>query len=164
MKKTAAILMTLVLLCASCAALADMEIPTWDSMPGVVIEDENTTVDEAAFKGEWVLNVAFAGTEYADDAALFDLYDFDFVPYCIGDGKVTKDVQNEYGEFITVEMPYVFQAGQLQGKDEDGRDFVFELLEDGNIVMSLFFPGEGDEVICLSVFMVHPEEYSDPAV
>jgi len=158
MKKTFAILMALCILCAACSALADMEIPTWDSMPSVVIEDENTTVDEAAFEGEWVLNAAFANTVYVDEATLFDSYDFVFMPYCIGEGKIAQDVQNEYGEFNTVEMPYTFEAGQLQGVDGNGRVFTVELLEDGNIVMSVFFPGEGDEVICLSVFLVHPAE------
>ena len=158
MKKLIATLMVLCLLCASCAAMADMEIPTFDSMPAVVLEDENITVDEAAFQGEWVLNVAFAGTDYVYESELAGTYDFNFMPYTIADGKVTQDVQQENGEFVTVEMPYIFEAGQLQGKDANGRDFVIELLEDGNLVMSTFFPGEGDEVICLSVFLVHPAE------
>ena len=81
MKKLIAFLMTLCLLCASCAALADTEIPTWESMPGAVIEDENTTVDEAAFEGEWVMNVAFLGTEYVDEQTLFDTYNFNFMPF-----------------------------------------------------------------------------------
>ena len=81
-----------------------------------------------------------------------------FMPYIIADGKVMQDLQQENGGFVTVEMPYVFEAGQLQGKDAAGRDFVFELLENGNVVMSVFFPGEGDTVTCLSVYMVHPAE------
>ncbi len=158
MKKLTAILMALCLLCAACAAMADMEIPTWDSMPHVVIEDENTMVDEAAFQGEWVMNVAFAGTEYVTEQTLAGSFDFNFMPYFISEGMITQDEQNEYGEFVTVEMPYTFTAGQLQGKDGSGRDFAVELLEDGNIVMSVFFPGEEDAVICLSVFLVHPAE------
>ena len=158
MKKLFAILVTLCMLCAACSVLADMEIPTFNSMPKVVVEDENTTVDKAAFEGEWVLNVAFAGTEYVDEQTLAGSYDFNFMPYRIAEGKVMQDIQNEYGEFSTVEMPYTFEAGQLQGQDASGRDFAVELLEDGNIVMSVFFPGEGDTVICLSVFLVHPTE------
>ena len=158
MKQLAAMLMALCLLCAACAATADMEIPVWENMPKVVIEDENTTVAEAAFEGEWVLNVAFADTVYVDEQTLAGSYDFNFMPYLIADGKVMQDLQNDYGEFSTVEMPYIFEAGQLQGKDGSGRDFVVELLEDGNIVMSVFFPAEGDAVVCLSVFLVHPEE------
>ena len=158
MKKTVAILMTLCLLCGAFAAMADMEIPAWDSMPRVIVEDENTTVDEAAFEGEWVLNVAFANTEYVDPETLAGSYDFIFMPYRIADGKVMQDIQNDYGEFSTVEMPYAFVAGQLQGKDASGRVFAIELLEDGNIVMSVFFPGEDDGVICLSVFLMHPAD------
>ena len=52
MKKTIAILMALCLLCASCAALADTEAPTFDSLPLVVSEDENTTIEEADFEGD----------------------------------------------------------------------------------------------------------------
>ena len=37
-------------------------------------------------------------------------------------------------------------------------EYVFELLEDGNIVMSVFFPGEGEVKNCLSVYLVHPAE------
>ena len=89
---------------------------------------------------------------------LFDTFGYNFMPYIITEGMITQDLQNEYGEFVTVEMPYTFDAGQLQGTDASGRDFVFELLEDGNIVMSVFYPGEEDAVICLSVFLVHPAE------
>ena len=53
MKKIAAVLMTLCLLCTALPALADMEIPVFENMPGVVIEDDNTTVDEKAFEGEY---------------------------------------------------------------------------------------------------------------
>ena len=157
MKKLFAILMTLCLLCASCAALADMDPPAFDSMPAAVLEDENTTVDEAAFQGEWVLNVAFADTEYVDESTLSEVYDYNFMPYVIADGKISQDLQNENGEFTTVEMPYVFEAGQLQGTDAAGRSFAVDLLEDGNIVLSVFYPGEDDSVICLSIFLVHPE-------
>ena len=156
MKKTIAILMTLCLLCAAGAALADMEIPAWDSMPGVVLEDDDTTVEEAAFAGEWVLNVAFLDTVYIDEETLAGL-GFNFMPYTIADGKVTQDLQNENGEFVTQEMPYIFEAGQLQGQDS-GTDYVIDLLEDGNIVMTIFLPGEGDAVSQLAVFLVHPAE------
>lgn len=158
MKKLVAILMTLCLVCGACAALADTETPTLDSMPAVVLEDENTTIDEAAFQGEWVLNVAFNGTEYADNEMLFNVFDYDFVPVVIADGKLTREIQNEYGEFIKEEVPYTFTAGQLQGTDAKGHSFAVELLEDGNIVLSVFYPGENDEMTCLSVFMVHPAE------
>ena len=157
MKKIIAILMTLCLMCAAGAGLADMEIPAWDSMPGVVLEDENTTVDEKAFEGEWVLNVAFADDTYVSEETLAGTYDFNFMPFVIGNGKITQDRQQANGEFVTVEMPYTFEAGQLQGQDASGRNMVVEQLEDGNLVMSVFFPGEGEQVVCLSVFLKHPE-------
>jgi hypothetical protein len=157
-KRYLALLMAVCLLCAAGAAGADMEIPAWESMPLVVVEDGETTVDEAAFEGEWVLNVAFLGTEYVDEQTLAGEYGYNFMPYIIGDGKIRQDVQNENGEFTTEETPYTLEAGQLQGTDDLGVDFVIELLEDGNIVMSLFLPGEGETVKCLSVFLVHPAE------
>lgn len=158
MKKLTAILTALCLLCCACAAMADMEPPTWDSMPAAVVEDDNMTVELSAFEGEWVLNVAFAEETYVDEQTLFGSYDYNFMPFVIKEGKVTQDRQNEYGEFVTLELPCTFEAGQLQGKDYNGRNVVFELLEDGNIVMSVFFPGEGEKVTCLSVFLKHPEE------
>ena len=158
MKKAFALLAALCLLCASCAALADFEAPAFDSMPQAVIEDENTTVDEAAFQGEWVLNVAFANTDYVDEQTLAGTFGYNFMPFRIADGRLLQDGENENGEFQTLEAPYTFEAGQLQGKDGTGKTFTVDLLEDGNIVLSVFFTGENDEVICLSVFLVHPAE------
>ena len=161
MKKLFAILTALCLMCTCCAVLADTEPPTWESMPAVVIEDENTVVEESAFAGEWVLNAAFFGGKYVDLDALMHTYDYDIssMPFCIGEGKVTREEQQENGEFVTREAPYTFEAGQLHGTDWNGRNFVFELLEDGNIVLSLFYPGEGEEVGCLSVFLQHPSVF-----
>ena len=155
MKKILATLVALCLLCTGCIAMADMEIPEWDSMPYVV---DSEKVEQKAFEGEWVLNVAFAGRTYVDEQTMAGTYGFNFMPLCITEGMVTQDLQQENGEFVTVEMPVEFDVGQLHGKDGSDRDFVVELLEDGNIVVSVFYPGEGDAVICLSVFMVHPEE------
>ena len=158
MKKFFAILMALCLLCTACAAVADMEIPVWGNMPRVVVEDEDTTVDKAAFEGEWILNTAFLDTEYISTETLSDTYGFNFMPFRITDGKIMQDIQNENGEFRTVEADCTFEAGQLQGKDGSGLEFAVELLEDGNIVMSVFVPGEEDAVHCLSLFLVHPAE------
>lgn len=157
MNKIIAILMALCMLCAACAAVADTEIPVFDNMPAVVIEDGETTVDEAAFEGEWVLNAAFLGTEYVDPSTLFDAYGFNFMPFVITEGKISQDIQNDNGEFSTEEMAYTFEAGQLQVTD-DGVNCVFELLEDGNIVMSLFIPNEDGTNSCLSIFLMHPAE------
>ena len=157
MKKMFATLMALCLLFTACAALADTEPPTVESMPQMVVEDEKTTVDEKAFQGQWVLKAGFAGTEYVDESKLFDAYDFNFMPYVITEGKITQDIEDGEGEFRTIEMPYTFEAGELHGKDEKGRDFSVCLLEDGNILLSVFFPGEGGNVTDLNLFLVHPE-------
>ena len=158
MKKLFAILTVLCLMCAACAAMADMKIPEWDSMPAAVIEDENTSVDDAAFEGEWVLDTAFLGTEYIDEQTLAGSFGFNFMPIRIAEGKITQDLQRENGEFVTLETAYTFEAGQLQGVDGSGVSFAVDLLEDGNIVLSVFLPGEGDAVTCLSLFLKHPAE------
>ena len=158
MKKLLAILMTLCLMCAACCAMADMEIPLWENMPGVIMEDDDTVVDEAAFQGEWVLNVAFLGTTYLTEQELSERFDYNFMPFIIADGKVMQDYQQENGEFITLETEYTFESGQLQGEDGRGTGYAIELLEDGNIVLSVFFPGEDDVMQCLSLFLKHPEE------
>ena len=158
MKKLMAVITALCLCCAAFPGLADTEPPTWESMPGVVIEDENTTVDEAAFQGDWVLDVAFAGEELIDLDTLTGTYGIVFSWFEIGDGKLTRVVQQENGEFVSEDAEYVFEAGQLQCLGGEGYDTVVELLEDGNTVMSVFVPQEGDTVLCVSLFLRHPAE------
>ena len=158
MKKVFAVLLALSLLCVSFAAVADMEIPTWADMPLIVIEDDDTVVEEAAFEGEWVLNVAFLGEDYLSTEELAEAFDFNFMPIRIGDGKIQQDIQDENGEFRTLETVYVFEAGELHGTDGTGVEYAVDLLEDGNIAVSVFVPGEGDEIQCLTLFMMHPAE------
>ena len=158
MKKIVAILMTLCLLCASCAALADMEPPVFENMPLAVMEDENTTISKDVFDGEWTLNVAFLSRVYLTEQELAEKFSYNFMPITIDNGKVSQDIQDENGEFHTGELELTFEAGQLWGTDGQGYEFVIELLEDNNIVVSVFVPGEGEEVQCLSLFMQHPEK------
>ena len=158
MKKFFAIFAALCLLCASCAALADMKTPVFSEMPGMVLEDDNTTIDESSYEGEWVLNVAFLGRDYVDEQTLAGTYGFNFMPIRIADGKITQETENMNGEFVTLESSYVFESGELHLEDEGGRSYVVALLEDGNIVVSVLFPGENGETECLSLFMVHPAE------
>ena len=158
MKKITAILITLCLLFTACAAVADMEIPDWNKMPNAVIEDENTTVDEAGFNGEWTLYVAFLGTEYITNEEIYEKFGYIFEPLVIADRKISKEVQNEFGEFTTVELPLTFESGQMRGVDGTGTEFVIEQLEDGNLVLSVFLPGEDGITQCLSLFLQHPTE------
>jgi hypothetical protein len=124
-----------------------------------VLEDDNTTISETAYEGTWVVNASFLSTEYIDQGTVYDTYGlYTFIPITIADGKIRQDVQNENGEFVTVEKAYTFEAGQLWFTDDTGLDCVIELLVDGNIVMSVFLPGEGEAKVCLSLFMVHPDE------
>ena len=156
MKKIASILMALCLLCASCAALADTETPVFGNMPTIVLEDDTTTVDEAAFNGTWTPNAAFLGEDYLSPEKLDEKFHFGFEPVTIADRKLSKEVQDENGEFHKVETALTFENGELTGKDGEGYSFVFDLLEDNNILLSIFIPGEGGEMQCLSVFLQHP--------
>ena len=156
MKKLLSVLLTLCLLCTAAAALAEAT-PTLSDMPDVVIEDENTTVELSAFNGIWDLDLAFVGELYVDLETLATTYGLTVPPIRIEDGSFFYYDDN--GEGGAVERGYActFEAGQLQG-EADGINFCFDTLVNGNIVMSMFLPGEGDEVICVSLFMVHPEE------
>ena len=78
-------------------------------------------------------------------------------PFRIADGKMYMDVEVEDGEVQTAEMEIAVEANQIQGTDGSGIDFVIEKLTDGNIVLSVFVPGENETVNCLSIFMV-PDE------
>jgi hypothetical protein len=89
-----------------------------------------------------------------------NLVDGKFKPYICNDVAVVvfkAFVSTEDGklEFTPVET----FVGSLDpdGKDEKGRDFSVCLLEDGNILLSVFFPGEGGNVTDLNLFLVHPE-------
>ena len=75
----------------------------------------------------------------------------------IEDGKLYFLSEDGNGGTTEKEYACAFEAGQLQG-ESDGISFCFDTLVDGNIVMSYFLPGEGEEVICVSLFMVHPAE------
>ena len=159
MKKLIASMTAAVMLCAGAAALADSEnYPTFGSFSPIIMEDENVTVDEKAFMGEWTLKAAFLGHEYVEDQTLAEKYSFNFMPFVITEGKISQDAELGDGEFTTVETPYVFEAGQLQGEDLYGYGFAVELEEDGNIVLSLFVPNEAGGMDCLSLFLVHPAE------
>ena len=158
MKKIASILMALCLLCASCAALADTETPVFGNMHAIVLEDDNTTVNESAFNGTWTLKAAFLGEDYLSAEKLEEKFHFGFEPITIADGKLSKEVQDDNGEFHKVETALTFENGELNGKDGEGYSFVFDLLEDNNILLSVFIPAEGGEMQCLSMFLQHPAE------
>lgn len=155
MKKLLTVLMTLCLLCTAVSALAE-DVPTWDSMPDVVVEDDTTTVEKSAFDGTWVLDKAFLGEAYIDVDALKETTGVTVPTFTIEDGTLRFTDDDGNGGTAEKEIACVFDAGQLQGEAE-GVSFVFELLVDGNIVMTYFLKGEGDETICLTLFLVRAE-------
>ena len=147
MKKVFALLMTLCLLCTA-SALA--EAPKFADMPAMVTFD-------SFFEGDWVAGATFAGETYVDPEALAAAYHITIPAVTIGDGVVVFTGTNENGEAVTEEYPYILENSQMEIQDDDGTIFIFELLEDGNITMSTFVPGDGEGLLCISIFLIRAE-------
>ena len=146
MKKIIAVLMTLCLLC-SAAALA--EAPKFEDMPGMIFLD-------SLFEGTWDAGTAFAGEVYIDLGDLGREHSIYIPTVTINAAEklVIFEGESEYGEFFREEYPYTLENSQLECEDDEGQIYVFELLEDGNICMTTFVPGEGDGLLAITVFMV----------
>lgn len=158
MKKMFSVLAALCMLMSAVSAPAET-VPSFDEMPSVVMEDDNTVVEEASFEGEWVPDKAFLGTEYVTLEQLSADYGFVFGNIRIAGGEILQDFTDENGETTTTSNKYVFEAGQLQSLEDDPQNFAVELLENGNIVVSLFVPAEEEgQLQCISVFMVRAAE------
>ena len=153
MKKLIVLTVALVLALAALSATAEAK-PTLEDMPGIITEDENTTIEESVFEGDWVVDKTFLGEDYIDPNELAAEIKFNFGPISIGGGIITQEY-TENGETRTVEMPYTLEAGQLQGKcAENGFEYVVEPLEGGGICYSLYVPDEEQNVTCATIFMV----------
>ena len=157
MKKLIAILMTLCLMAAAVSLAGAAEaIPAFPDMPAVVTVDEGVELTAADFEGSWKPDKIFRGDKYLtlEEAAFSGALTH---PFRIADGKISMDITDENGEVQTAEMDITVEANQIQGTDGSGLDFVIEKLKDGNIVLSVFIPGENDAVTCVSIFMVPAE-------
>ena len=146
MKKIITVLVTLCLLC-SAAAMA--EAPKFADMPSMVLLD-------SFFEGIWDADTAFAGEVYIDLGDLGRDYSI-YIPTVIinADEKlVIFEGESDYGEFFREEYPYTLENSQLECEDDEGKTYVFELLEDGNICLTTFVPGEGEGMLAITVFMV----------
>ena len=147
MKKVYALLMTLCLLCTA-SALA--EAPKFADMPAMVTFD-------SFFEGDWVAGATFAGETYVDPEALAAAYHITIPAVTIGDGVVVFTGTNENGEAVTEEYPYILENSQLECQDNEGQSYIFELHEDFNISLTVFVPGEGEETIAVTIFMVRAD-------
>ena len=149
MKKIVVILMALCLLC-SAAALA--EAPKFEDMPSMVILD-------SFFEGTWDAGTAFAGEAYIDLGDLAREYSVNIPTVTIDAGEllVIFEGTSDNGESFRKEYPYTLENSQLECEDDEGRIYVFELLEDGNICLSTFVPGEGEGMLAITVFMVRAD-------
>ena len=154
MKKLFSVLMALCLLCTTASALAE-ETPTWEKMPQVVTVDEGVELTDADFEGDWIADKGFYGTDYLTPEEV-EAKGLAIRPVRIAGGKVINIVTDEAGEH-EVSAEYTLENNQILFTDEEGIEAVFEKLEDGNLVLSLFVPAEGDTPVCVTYFMVHPE-------
>ena len=153
MKKLIALTIALVLALTALTATAETVLTLAD-MPDIIVEDENTTIDESMFEGEWVVDKTFIGEENVEPEKLAELIQFNFGPIKIGNGIITQEYTVD-GETKTVEMPYTLEAGQLQGTcPENGFEYVVEPLEGGSICYSLFVPDAEQNITCGTIYMV----------
>ena len=153
MKKLLSVLIALCLLCTAATATAETA-PAYDDMPAVVVEDDDTTIEKSAFDGTWTPDKAFVSGVYINLETLASTYNLTVPTIRIEDGSFCYSDTGEGGETVEKEYACTFQAGQLQGEDEAGLSFCFDLLEDGNITMAIFLPGEDDTPIEVDIFFV----------
>ena len=156
MKKLISVLMVLCLLCTAAAVLAEEETPSWDKMPLVVTIDEEVELTDADFEGVWIADKVFLNTVYLTPEEV-EANGLAIHPMLIADGKVTSFFTDEEGEHET-SVEYTLENNQILFTDGSGLDAVFEKLEDGNVVLTVFVPGEDDTLTNVTFFMVHPEE------
>ncbi len=154
MKKLFSVLMALCLLCTAASALAE-ETPTLEKMPQIVTVDEGVELTDADFEGDWIADKVFYGTDYLTPEEV-EAKGLAIRPVRIAGGKVINIVTDEAGEH-EVSAEYTLENNQILFTDEEGIEAVFDKLEDGNLVLSLFVPAEGDTPVCVTYFMVHPE-------
>ena len=155
MKKLFSILMTLCLLCTAVAALAEEKAPAWEDMPLVVTVDEDAELTDADFEGEWIVDKVFVDTVYLTPEEV-EANGLAIRPMRIAGGKVISVITDEDGEH-EAETEYTLESNQILFTDGEGLECVFEKLEDGNVVLTVFIPREDETLSNVAFFMVHPE-------
>ena len=155
MKKLFSVLMALCLLCAAAAALAEEETPALEKMPLVVTIDDGVELTDADFEGDWIADTVFYNTDYLTEEEV-KAKGLTIHPMRIAGGKVISIVTDEEGEH-EVSADYTLENNQILFTDGEGIEAVFEKLEDGNVVLSLFVPTGSDTPACVTYYMVHPE-------
>ena len=155
MKKLIAVLVALCLLCATVAALAEAETVSFDDMPMIVTAEDGVELTDADFEGDWIVDKVFLNQIYLTPEEV-EANGLTIRPMRIEGGKVyTLPFEGE----VLEELPsteYTLKNDQLLFSDGEGLNAVFEKLEDGNVVLSIFIPGEGDVMNSVACFMVHP--------
>ena len=152
MKKTVSVLMTLCLLFAAVTALAE-GTPTLESMPKVI-----EASDIAGFNGTWEPSEnIFTDGSYVELEQVIN--SFNPPKILIGDGVIFFDDMDEDGNVTAVELTGTLDAGQLTAEYK-GDQMVFQLLEDGNILLDMIINDDNDTVT-ISVFYVRDEHIDE---
>ena len=157
MKKLIAVLVALCLLCAAVAALAEAETVSFDDMPQIVTAEDGVVLTDADFEGDWIVDKVFLNRTYLTPEEV-EANGLLIRPIRVADGKVYNlPFEGEVLEEL-VSTDYTLESNQLLfSSDEEGIEAVLEKLTDGNVALTLFIPGEGETVTCVTYFMVHPE-------
>ena len=154
MKKIISVLMILCMLFAAASCLAESaEVPTLESMPNVKYY-ELEEPDIALFNGTW------EPTENIfTDGVFVELENimtaFNPPKIMIDNGVIFFDDTDTDGNPVAVELNGTLDAGQLTA-EYNGDLMVFQLLEDGNILLDMVINDDNDTVT-ISVFYVRDE-------
>ena len=154
MKRIFSILMILYMLFAAASVLAESaETPTLESMPNVKFY-ELEEPDIALFNGTW------EPTENIfTDGVFVELENiitaFNPPKIMIENGVIFFDDTDTDGNPVAVELNGTLDAGQLTA-EYNGDLMVFQLLEDGNILLDMVINDDVD-IVTISVFYVRDE-------
>ena len=159
MKKIVSILMILCMLLAASSVLAEgAEVPTLESMPNVKAYEGLEEPDIALFNGTWepTENI-FTDGVYVELENIMTA--FNPPKIMIYDGMIYFDDTDTDGNPVAVELLGTLDAGQLTA-EYNGDLMVFQLLEDGNILLDMIINDDNDTV-SISVFYVRDEHIDE---
>lgn len=160
MKKSLSILMILCMLFAAVPAPAENaegSVPTLGSMPAVMVY-ELEEPDIALFSGTWEPSEnIFTDGVYVELEQIITA--FNPPKILIYDGVIFFDDMDDDGNVSAVELTGTLDAGQLTAEYK-GDLMIFQLLEDGNILLDMIIHDDNDTVD-ISVFYIRDEHIDE---
>ena len=160
MKKIISVLMILCMLFAAVPVLAEgaeASVPTLDSMPAVKVYELDEP-DIALFNGTWepTENI-FTDGAYVELEQVINA--FNPPKILIYDGVIFFDDMDSDGNVSAIELTGTLDAGQLTAEYK-GDQMIFQLLEDGNIVLDMIINDDND-TMDISVFYARDEHIDE---